>query len=1556
MEKAHKKLLKWLVGIVATPIILFLVLAILVYTPPVQNFIVQRVAASLSSSMKMDVAVGYVRLAFPLDLAVHEVSIAEKGDTLVAVRRLRLDVALRPLFSGRADVDGFEVYDAQLNTGQLVADTYIRGRIGQLEAKSHGVEWERGVVRLDKALLRNADLCVALSDTAAVDTTKGAPWKILTDRIDLDNVKVKLSMPGDSMRLMAALGKAVVDGGNFDTGKPHYAVRRVAIENGAVTYASHSSGKDGRKGNDAFAENTNLLWKGFSQAPGFDPSYIELTGLQFQADSISYDKEGRLRTNVRHVAFNERSGLYVKNLSGQVYMDSIRLSIPALKLQTPHSVVSIQTDLAMKSLEAGRAEVMQVGLDARIGAQDVKTLGVGFVPKEYLKMWPDKTLTLRAALSGNVDQLVFKNAQIFMPVALNLELDGTAGQLMSGSPIVSARFNLKQIEESFVKSFLSKESRNSFALPRGMTASGALSMRGNDYKADVRLNALRGRLSAKASLNMLAECYNVDAQASAFPLGSFLPGSGLGTFTGDLKADGTHFDVLSARARLEAKAVVRDFRFDKYELGGITLDAKSVGGKAVAHFDAANALVEGSGTLTTDLNGGIAGQLTADLPFINIQQLAEMKDTLHMGTSVDVNFFANEDFTAYGAAGGLRYIRFLTPERSIPAKNLNIDFATSSDTTTALISAGDLALNMGSRGNVTNLANEFVHFADELLGQLDQKTVDQELLKKALPTVALTVDAGTDNPLSKILNYKGISYDAAKVSLNAHPSQGVDGSVKIDALKSGKLLLDDVNFKLTQDNQGFLLDGYAKNYTKKNPNKFEVRLNSYIRQTEVGGQLVFLDEAGDKGIDLGLKANLKDEGLNVSLFPHHPIIAYRKFTVNNDNFIYLGKNRQMQADVDLVADDGTGLKISCAPNESVNDLLLSLINLNLGELCNVLPYLPQMTGLLNADVHIIDEFVAGSVSAAAAMSARNLTYEGMELGDVGVEGVYMPKDGGEHHANAYISYNDTEVLDCEGTYFSEGDGRFDGQANLHDFPLQMLNGFLAGSDIALNGIAGGGLHIVGSLDNPTVNGVLDFDSAHLYSDAYGFNFLMDEQPIEIKDNCMAFKDYALYSRAKGNPLVMNGALDFSDLSRINMNFAMKAENFELINARRTPLSLVFGKVYANYTGTLRGTLDNLSIRGKLDVLERTDMTYILKDSPLSVDDRLSDLVQFVDFSDTITVDDEPAVVPSGFDLTLGISISDAARFRCNLSDDGSNYVNLEGGGDLTMRLTQQGEMRLTGRFTANSGDMKYSLPVIPLKTFNIVQGSYVDFTGDVMNPTLSLAATERVKATVTENDQPRNVAFDVGVALSKPLNDMGLEFTIEAPEDLNVQNQLASMSADQRSKTAVAMLATGMYMTDDMLAGNGSGFKASNALNAFLQNEIQNIAGSALKTLDITVGMENNTSETGAETTDYSFQFAKRFWNNRISVIIGGRVSTGEEAQNSAASFIDNIAVEYRLDKSSTRYVKVFYDRSAQDPLEGQLTQTGAGVVLRRKTNKLGELFIFSNRKKEKTKQQQSEK
>ena len=139
------------------------------------------------------------------------------------------------------------------------------------------------------------------------------------------------------------------------------------------------------------------------------------------------------------------------------------------------------------------------------------------------------------------------------------------------------------------------------------------------------------------------------------------------------------------------------------------------------------------------------------------------------------------------------------------------------------------------------------------------------------------------------------------------------------------------------------------------------------------------------------------------------------------------------------------------------------------------------------------------------------------------------------------------------------------------------------------------------------------------------------------------------------------------------------------------------------------------------------------------------------------------------------------------------------------------------------------------------------------------------------------------------------------------------------------------------------------ALNSVLQNQINSLAGS-MKGASISVGVEDRTSaETGDKQTDYSFRYSQRFLNDRIQVVIGGKVTTGANATNNAQSFIDNISLEYRLDNSGTRYVRVFYNKNYESVLDGEITETGLGLVLRRKMDRVGELFIFKKKRREET-------
>ena len=188
---------------------------------------------------------------------------------------------------------------------------------------------------------------------------------------------------------------------------------------------------------------------------------------------------------------------------------------------------------------------------------------------------------------------------------------------------------------------------------------------------------------------------------------------------------------------------------------------------------------------------------------------------------------------------------------------------------------------------------------------------------------------------------------------------------------------------------------------------------------------------------------------------------------------------------------------------------------------------------------------------------------------------------------------------------------------------------------------------------------------------------------------------------------------------------------------------------------------------------------------------------------------------------------------------------------------------------------------------------------------------------------------------------MGLQFIISAPEDNAVNSELQAMSTEERGKIAVTMLTTGMYLAD----GNTSGFSMNSALSSFLQSEINNITGSALKTLDLSVGLDNTTDASGQSRTDYSFKFSKRLFDNRLKIQLGGKVSSGaDDMGGQKQSFFDNVTMEYRLDQNSTKYVKLFYQQNVYDWLDGYTGLCGGGFVWRKKMDSLLDVFkIFSS-------------
>jgi len=1452
----------------------------------------------------MQINVGRIDLRFPLNLLVRDVEVIQVPDTLLTLGSLNVHVQAMPLFKGKIEVDDITLQQVTVNSADLIEGMKIRGVLGRFFLESHGVDLTDETAVINHVELSDTHIGLVLNDTATTEKTDTASvpikWKVDLHALSLKNVSFSMQLPADTMRMAARVSEASIKDVSADLKHQFYGLRSFLLTGTSVNYDT---------GNTQPVE-------------GFDPSHIALRDIRIGIDSVLY--RGRnMNAVIREFSMNERSGLSVTSLTGRVFADSTVIRIPDFRLLTPHSEMNFTAQTYWELVNIPTTGRLTARFNALIGKQDVM-LFAGGLPEAFKEAYPFRPLVVQAGTEGNLKSMQISRFKVNLPGAFSLEGGGELYNL-TDSTTRSAALDLKMQTGNlnFLTALGGMTPGAPLVIPDSMLLDARLGMEGSKYDARLLLKEGEGRLGLTAALNSTTEAYTADLHIEDLQINHFLPKDSIYEFSASLAAHGRGFDFTSYKTAAALKATIDKLHYGDYKISGIGL----------------------TGTVK---NAVANAQLTSDNPLLKMTADAEYHLAHHYPDGkVGLNVTGIDTEKLFGVSLG---------KNSGKPLDLQLTGEVRKERVFTHLTAGDLKLNLSARAGLELLIRQSTHFADVLTKQLEAKELNHAELRKVLPTAVFSFSAGQDNPMAWYLATQNISYHDASAKLGCAPDWGINGKVALHTLKIDTLQLDTIFFTLKQDTSRINLRGGVINGPKNPQISFTSILTGEIRDKDAELVAQYINDKGKTGLLFGVNAKPlygglgKGNGLALTLVPEEPVIAFHKFRFEeHHNWIYLHKNMRVYANVDMQDNEGMGIRMQSLPSDTVSlqNMDVELRRIRLEEVFSILPYMPQITGLLSAEAHYIQ--TEKSLELSAEASIDELTYERQRIGDVALGATWLPGEKGKQYVNTYLTHEGTEIMVADGALYPAVSGKDSIVVNstLEHFPLSIANVFVPDQMVTLSGDMDGDLHITGYTDSPLINGGLSLDSVSVYARQADARFIFDNRPIQVQNNRIVFDKFAIYTTSQ-NPFSIDGYVDFRDMGRPMANLKLFAENYTLLNAKRTKESMVYGKVFVDLDATVRGPLDGLMMRGNVNLLGNTDVTYVLTDSPLTVQDRLSDLVTFTSFADTTSLnkEEESTLSLGGLDMIMTIHIDPAVRLKADLSADRSSRVELEGGGDLSLQYTPQGDLTLTGRYTLSGGMMKYALPVIPLKEFQIQNGSYVDWTGNPMDPMLNFKATERVRASVTQEDgTSRMVNFDISIVVKNRLDNLSLAFEIDAPDDASVQNQLAGMGPDERSKQAVAMLATGIYLAD---SGGGSGMNLNMgaALNSVLASQINALTGN-MKNASLSFGVEDHDdSDAGGKRTDYSFRYSQRFFNDRFQIVLGGKVSTGANATNDVESFIDNISLEYRLDQSGTRYIRLFHNKNYESVFEGEITETGVGLVLRKKMDRLSELFIFKKKKK----------
>ncbi|MDR1222654.1 MAG: translocation/assembly module TamB, partial [Tannerella sp.] len=896
-------------------------------------------------------------------------------------------------------------------------------------------------------------------------------------------------------------------------------------------------------------------------------------------------------------------------------------------------------------------------------------------------------------------------------------------------------------------------------------------------------------------------------------------------------------------------------------------------------------------------------------------------------------------------------------KQTIQPKMLTLGFRSSEDTVRASFHAGDLGVLLTGNSDLNALAGKFSYLSEEFAKQWKRdSTLDMQALRPGFPDLSVRIEAGRDNPVYNFMQEYDMFFETLNLNAAISPEEGLHVDGALLSLVMDTLKIDTVRLNIWQDTVGLQYEANVAKNRFRNQEPFRAKASGYFREGCGDLFVSYINSRGEEGLRLGLNIEKASEGFDVHFYPAQPVIAYMPFTMNDNNYIRFKSLKEIEADLRLEGSSDASIWIhSDESEESMKEIMVELSRINLKDLSAQFAAIPSLKGLLNATLRYVP--MENSFMVVADGNTDDLYYGEGRIGELLLNVTYMPMDDGTHQVDLHTFHDLSEIASLSVLY---KEGRYEntvsGVLSIDKFPLNILNAMMPGQTARLDGTLQGKFSIAGTDKNPVVDGALQVDSGSVYVVPAAITLRFDDKPVKVAKNRVSLDQYGIYT-SKGNPLVIDGIIDATNTRRPTADIKLSATNLQLMDTKRARGSLAYGRLFLDLNTTLSGPLQALRMRGNLHILGNTNLTCVMPDTPLEVQDSFSDLVTFSYFADTLPSrprrpfnfagSARRAAMAGGTEALMYITIDPVVKFRIDLDEEQSNFVELKGGGDLSLQYSAQGDMSLNGRYTLSDGMIRYSIPVIPLTDFTIRNGSYLDWHGNVMNPYLNITAYSRIRAAADAGGQKQMVDFNAGIQLKDNLEDVSLQFILEAPANATVQNQLTSTGEEERGKQAISLLVTGVY-----LAGQGTGtdnLDVGVALNSLLQREIKNILGNLFGNdvpFSFDVEMYDGTSGMGRR-VDYLGRFYRGFFHERLNATLGLRFSTNNpidsltnpEGRNKL--ILDDVSLEYMLDTDGSRAVKVFRNKEYENLFENEIGKIGAGFTLRRKGKRFRDLFIF---------------
>lgn len=1481
--------------------------------------------------------------------------------------------------------------------------TFADLKLGDLEVEVNTLDFVKKEIDVKTVALKNTDVTFIqkISHQAPKPSTPSQPFdfKLSLGTVELSKINAIYHNTIQNQQAALALGRLVLKPKSIDilnerieleslllantTAKYRMGFPNDTLKNPLVEVADTTKGKPSNwivtlkqldlDSNHFYFDNNRVA----KTKTGIDYNHIFADNFNLHASDV-YGNAKASRLKLQDLNFKEQCGFELKKFSGNLVYDSTHVDASDLYIETNHSIIKDHLSIRYTSIEDIGKDVGNLYVAAQLKKSEVTVSDIlYFVPNlteiKALNITPQTTAKLSLDVKGIINDLRISQFDLFTPKNTIVKMKGTIKQVLNPDRMF---LDFRDIHITSTKADLFTIISptlipQSITLPETFAVTGNITGYMKNFNTTLSVQSSMGNILADIRMNPKAgnveQPYEGSVKVEHFNVGKLInqPAT-LGEITTSLnfKGSGLSAETVNTEINLALeKAQFKGYDYTNLRVNG-QLVKKSFTGKAV--MDDPNLAFDFDGALSMD-------SASPKYVFTFALKGADLKALKLSTEDMRISTFIKSDLQQQGdnitGAARIYNTLLIKNNKRYPIDSVILTSEVKDGISDVKLQSGIVEAGIKGTLHMTELAASFQQFIGNyytLPGPADTRNLKPQQFDYHLNVTnpRLIVENAVPGLEELTPIFISGSYNSTEKKLVT--------DLSVPHVKYTGTKADSIKLSISSDATALsyaLSTAEVSNPTIRLEN---VSLAGNIKQDVITFQL---NTAKDDSIKLlavgGTLTNSKNGSHELKLNPDMTLSS-QTWKVSADNYLQFVPEGLI-ANALNITNGAQAIKINSETKTPMAPLKLDFTKFDLSTISNMLENKTELVkGEVDGTVSLEKHEKADAFSSD--LTITNFAFQSVPIGTVKLK-ANNRENPKLYDVNMDVTGSGNDIS-LNGKYNVENkENALNFILDIKSLNLKTIEPFTFGQVTRMSGSLDGKLDIKGSVEAPALNGNLHFKESALNPTFIDSYLKIPDGNLGFDNHKVIFRDFTIVD-SLDHKAVLSGNANIKDLKNPELDLRLKSDDFLALNTTKQDNPLYFGTIFLNSDISIKGNVNAPVVKAKIRLNKGSQVTYVKPESEVGKEENKG-IVEFVDSLSTkeniMTRQKdttEQVTMMKGIDLDASITFDKEVQLKMLVDQQSGDSLFIVGGGTLNFTLDKSGKTTLTGKYSIQDGGYHLTITELAQRDFRIEPGSSVTWSGDLLDAYVDIKAIYTIKTSpidLIQNDlagvdelernKYRNLlTFYVYLKMNGFLSSPEISFDIQlAPKDKGavngtVNSKLEELRADetQLNKQVFALLTLRRFISENPLdnGGGGGGLSSASRTSAskVLTQQLSSLSQKYIKGVDLDLGVNSfEDYSTGQEQgrTQIQVGVSKQLFDEKVTIRVGGNIEVeGERAkQNNASDVAGNINIDYKLTEDGRYKLQGFRQNQYENPIEGEITKTGVGVVYVRNYNKLRELF-----------------